>query len=591
MKSVSVFLLIAFLTIACQHSTAQSPDNIRINQLGYFPEGPKWAIAIGAGEASSFYILATGNRDTVFRGVLGPLLSSSNSSLQTRAINFTTLDKEGVYVISIPDVGESYPFRIGGRVLGTVVAASLKGYYYQRSGMALEESYAGRWSRPAGHPDTQVVVHPSAASDKRPAGFILSSPGGWYDAGDYNKYIVNSGITMGTLLDAYEDFSDYFDTLHTNIPSLRSSSGASVRVPDILNEVLYNLRWMLTMQDPNDGGVYHKCTNAAFDGMVMPDFTKAPRYVVQKGTAATLDFAAVMAQAGRILKKYSASLPGLSDSCLHAAGLAWQWAMQHPDVVYDQEALNRTYTPKVTTGGYGDRDFKDEFYWAAAELLVSTGDDHYRKTIEERIGDPMRLPNWGNVRMMGDYTLLHWEDRLGAKWKTILHPVRQKIMQMADEYMVHMDKSAFHTVMGKGPGDFIWGSNSVAANEGILLINAWFLTKDKKYVEGALSNLDYLLGRNATGYCFVTGVGSHSPMHPHHRPSVADGIEAPVPGLLVGGPNPGMQDRQHYEWTEPETAYTDKSAAYACNEIAINWNAPLVYLSGAMEALAGQIGY
>lgn len=122
------------------------------------------------------------------------------------------------------------------------------------------------------------------------------------------------------MLSAYEDFSKYFDTLKTNIPESNDA------VPDILNELIYNLRWMLTMQDPNDGGVYHKCTNAAFDGMVMPGITTAPRYAVQKGVAATLDFAAVAAQASRILQKYQKQLPGLSDSCLKAAVNAWQWA-------------------------------------------------------------------------------------------------------------------------------------------------------------------------------------------------------------------------------------------------------------------------
>ena len=80
-------------------------------------------------------------------------------------------------------------------------------------------------------------------------------------------------------------------------------------------------------------------------------------------------------------------------------------------------------------------------------------------------------------------------------------------------------------------------------------------------------------------------------MHPHHRQSVADGIDDPVPGLLAGGPNPGIQDKCHYDFKEPETAYSDIDCAFASNEIAINWNAPLVYLSNAMEALQYQIKY
>ena len=113
-------------------------------------------------------------------------------------------------------------------------------------------------------------------------------------------------------------------TLKTNIPESNDD------VPDILNEALYNIRWMLTMQDPNDGGVYHKCTNAKFDAMIMPDKATEKRYVVQKSTAATLDFAAVCAQASRIFSKYKKQFPGLADSCLNAAVKAWQWAEKNP---------------------------------------------------------------------------------------------------------------------------------------------------------------------------------------------------------------------------------------------------------------------
>jgi endoglucanase len=198
------------------------------------------------------------------------------------------------------------------------------------------------------------------------------------------------------------------------------------------------------------------------------------------------------------------------------------------------------------------------------------------------MGDVYGLPAWGNVHMLGNYTLLRHPEILPAGEARSL---RERLLAMADNYLELAKSSAFHTVMGTGARDFIWGSNSVAANQGVLLINAYLVTRDRKYIDGAAGNLDYLLGRNATGYCFITGMGMLSPMHPHHRPSVADGVVAPVPGLLAGGPNPGRQDRQVYAMTEPETAYLDSDRAYASNEIAINWNAPLVYLAGAMEAL------
>ena len=554
------------------------PPMIDLNQVGFYPLAPKMAIVTGTPATDRFFVVGVSGGDTAFAGRLGPLMASTNSSLSTRLADFTGLKKAGVYSVLVPGMERSYPFRIDDGVLYPVVRAALKGYYYQRSGMALIPEFAGQWSRPAGHPDTQVLVHPSAATALRPAGTVISTPGGWYDAGDYNKYIVNSGITMGTLLDAYEDFPGFFDTLHTNIPPMPG-------IPDLLNEVLYNLRWMLTMQDPGDGGVYHKCTNAVFDGMVMPGVTKAPRYVVEKGTAATLDFAAVMGQAARVLRHFRTSLPGLSDSCLRAAEQAWKWAMQNPNMAYDQNAMNKSFLPQVTTGAYGDFSFKDEWFWAAAELMVTTGDAAYGEVARMQLNNPMTLPSWSNVQMMGGYTLLRYQHSLPAGWSTAAETIRRRLLGIADRDLDKIGSNAFHTVIGESRSDFVWGSNSVAANQGMLLINAWLQTHDKKYLEPALANLDYLLGMNATGYSFVTDIGTHSTMHPHHRPSIADGIVPPVPGLMAGGPNPGQQDHQHYSFSEPETSYTDQDGAYASNEIAINWNAPLVYLAGAIEAL------
>ena len=604
MHKLLVFVLPAFclLQVSCFSQSSVPPPAIAVNQLGFYPDAPKYAVVNRPSAKDVFFIVTVGTSttswservDTVFFGRLGPVLSSANSSLATRIADFSGLRRPGNYRVVVPGFQNSPAFTIGATVFSPLTAAALKGYYYQRSDMALTPEYAGKWSRPAGHPDDKVLVHASAADAARPEGTIITASGGWYDAGDYNKYIVNSGITMGTLLDAMEDFAAYFDTLRVHIPPVAGEKGSVTgagAVPDLLNEGIYNLRWMLQMQDPADGGVYHKCTNAAFDGMVMPGVTKAPRYVVQKGTAATLDFAAVTAQAARILERYAGRLPGLADSCRRAAVSAWQWAARYPDSVYDQDALNRKFKPAITTGAYGDRFFNDERFWAASELLTTTGDEQFIAPIRQYAGISVSLPSWAYVSMMGDYTLLRYENRMPAVLRPTLDSIRQGLLKMADNYLKGMAGTAFHVVMGEEKRDFVWGSNSVAANEGMLLINAWMQRHDQRYLDAAISNLDYLLGRNALDLSFVTGMGSRSPMHPHHRPSIADGIVPPIPGLLAGGPNPGGQDRQVYAYTEPETAYLDNDQAYASNEIAINWNAPLVYLAGGLEALQYRAGY
>jgi endoglucanase len=557
----------------------ESAAIIRLNQIGFYPDAPKIA-AITDVNATEFAIKSVESGTIVFKSKLGSPHKSVFSDKYTRIADFTSVSKPGSYILTLPGKGDSYQFVIRPAVFTDLTKALIKGFYFQRMSMALLPEYAGKWSRLKGHPDNKVIVHPAAASADRPAGTIISCPGGWYDAGDYNKYIVNSGITMGTLLSLYEDFPAYFNTLKINIPE--SGNGA----PDLLNEIVWNLRWMLTMQDPSDGGVYNKVTNASFDGMVMPAECVTPRYVVPKGTAATLDFAAVMAQAGRIFGNFKKVFPGLSDSCMKSAEKAWSWAVKNPKVAYDQNLMNKEFNPVINTGGYGDSDFSDEFIWAASELYISTGKENYYTSYPMFPDTLMQLPSWNNVKLLGYYTLARFDTKLTNSAKKDFPLLKSRILKEADNMIKGVSDRAFMTVMGKSSNDYVWGSNSVATNQGILLVQAYKLSKDRKYLDYALTNLDYVLGRNATGYSFITGYGHKTPMFPHHRLSEADGIADPIPGLIVGGPNPGQQDGcKTYPSAIPDESYTDAVCSYASNEIAINWNAPAAYLAGALEAL------
>ncbi len=580
-----IITLACVCAIACMPLSGKTQSAIQLNQLGFYPNAEKIAVICFPGTAKKFYVVSENLKDTVFSGTVGAEKQSAYSNTKTSLIDFSALHKTGRYLIQIDGI-KSFPFSISNDVISATAIASLKGYYFQRSSMALEEKYAGKWKRTGFHPDNQVLVHASAASAERPAGTVISSVGGWYDAGDYNKYIVNSGISMGTLFSAYEDFPAYFKQLKTQIPE--SGNG----IPDLLNEAIYNLRWMLSMQDPNDGGVYHKCTNAVFDGMVMPGVKTAARYVVQKSTPASLDFAAVTAEASRILKGFEKHFPGLADSCLRASKKAWDWSVANPKKMYEQDKMNQNFQPAVTTGAYGDNNVTDEWIWASAELAISTKEKQFLTAFEKyNTNYKPGLPSWNNVAMLGYYSLLKFGGSIPELSKQKMDGLKSVVITIADQYISKAKENAFATIMGQSARDFNWGSNSNAANQGILLVKAYLLSGDKKYVNAALSNVDYILGRNATGYCFITGLGSKPSMNPHHRQSVADGIVEPVPGLLVGGPNPGMQDKCTYQFKEPETCYLDQSCSYASNEIAINWNAPLVYLTNAIEALKYQVGY
>ena len=440
-------LLTLTSTASAQTGVGSASDSIKINQIGFYPKAPKTAIILT--DRAQRFIIQDLNKHPVYSGTLKAAALADMSGKKTFIANFTALTKPGSYVVQVPSVGYSYPFKIEASTNKQLVAGIMKGLYYQRASVALTPAFAGKWARPAGHPDDSVIVHGSAATAKRPAGMVIRSPRGWYDAGDYNKYIVNSGISMGTLLSICEDFPEYTKAAKLNIPENRN------KVPDILDELLWNLRWMLTMQDSDDGGVYHKLTNADFDGMVMPDKATAPRYVVQKGTAATLDFAAVMAQASRILKSYNQALPGLSDSCLKASVKAWQWGLKNPNLAYEQKAINGKFTPAISTGEYGDHYFKDEFNWAACELYITTGDDRYiiNSTLKN---SKFAIPSWAQVSTLGYYSLLRNRNKLSVAGKQYIPTLTKQLVVFADSLMAGADQTAYQTVMGKSAKDFGW---------------------------------------------------------------------------------------------------------------------------------------
>lgn len=569
----TAFVLLAFCTIR-----AQSPI-IHLNQIGFYPNAQKIAVITPPPSTNLFYILDMAKKDTVFKGTLSPSRPNPLSGKSTRAADFSSLQKIGKYELVLADGTRSYPFNIAPQVHKELAKSVLKSYYFQRMSTALPATYAGAWARPAGHPDNRVLVHPSAASRARPADYEISAPGGWYDAGDYNKYVVNSGITTSTLLSLYEDFPQYCRNLNTNIPESQN------KLPDILDEILWNLRWMLRMQDPNDGGVYHKLTNPSFDPMkMMPHEAIKPRYVVQKTTTAALNLAAVAAQAYRVFRPFAKQVPGFADSCLNVAKLAWAWAEANPSVLYSQEELNKNFDPDVVTGAYGDRSAEDERVWAAVELFLSTGKEEYRQRIQ--LPRMLSVPSWNQVYSLAAYALVKADHKQLSTTDALRSAAVQQINNLADSLLTKLDSRPYHTVMGKTARDFVWGSSAVAANQAVVLLQVYRQKKETKYLEGAIHNLDYLLGRNATGYCFVTGFGQKYPRHIHHRLSEADGVDEPVPGLLSGGPNPGKQDKcPGYLSDAPDECFIDDACSYASNEIAINWNAPMVYLAVAIEAL------
>jgi len=533
--------------------------DIRINQLGYYPDANKIAVVIFI-DADSFEVVNTADSTVEYSGKLSPHVYWSDAGDSIKLCDFSPVTRQGIFKIRIPGFGESYPFEISGTVLRKAAYASLKSYYYQRCSYELKAEYAGLWARVAGHPDTSCIFHSSSGRTGR-----LSSPGGWYDAGDYGKYVVNAGISVATLLSFHENFSDFFADSTILIPE--SGNGHN----DLLDEVKFELDWVKTMQDP-DGGVYTKLTTLWFPGFMMPEADKLDRYVIGKSTAATLDFAAMMAMAGRIYPDYDSAWAA---DCITRAEQAWSWAKAHPAIYF-------TNPPDVSTGEYGDGNVSDEFIWAAAELYVSTDSSEYKTYLEGRSSSLQYqdAPGWPNVRPLASLSLATRPNGLSEAQLTT---IKNSIVSTADKWLNQISSSPCRIPQF----GYYWGSNSGIANIGVGLLYAYILTGDAKYIKGAAECADYLLGKNATGYSFVSSYGFKTPVNFHHRPSGSDGIIQPVPGFVSGGPNKDKQDGQQYPFSSAAKSYIDVQGSYASNEVCINWNSPLTALLAGVDAVLG----
>ena len=560
------------LLLAGSAAAAGPAPGIKLNQIGYLPQASKLALVPAApGAGAAFDVVSADTARVVLQGRLGPPANWAPAHDTVWVADFSALRTPGRYRLRVAGQPESDVFTIGADSYRALDGAALKAFYFNRSGTALAARHAGPYARPAGHPDDRVLVHPSAASGTRPAGTVIAAARGWYDAGDYNKYIASSAISTYTLLAAYEHFPQWFAKLETGIPE----SGDAV--PDILDEAMWNLDWMLAMQDPEDGGVYHKLTNLRFDAMVLPhEAMREPRYVVAKSTAAALGFAATMATASRVLAGHEGRWPGLAARTLAAAERAWAWAETHPALPFKNPS-------DVLTGEYGDAHLDDEFAWAAAELYITTGKDSYYAALAPEAVSAT-VPAWDDVRGLAWMSLAHHRNRLGPGADRAL--IASRVDGLAARLAAEWRASGYRVAM-KG-ADFVWGSNAVVLNGAMMLLQAYRLNGKRDYLDAAQSNLDFVLGRNPLGLSFVTGFGARTPQHPHHRPSLGDAVAAPVPGFVAGGPNPLQQDRAEcppYPSSLPALSYLDHACSYASNEVAINWNAPLVYVLGALSTL------
>ncbi|WP_406058117.1 glycoside hydrolase family 9 protein [Micromonospora sp. NBC_00860] len=559
---------------------------VRVNQVGYLPGGPKnatvvteateplpWQLRSAAGA-----VVASGS--TTARGV------DAASGQNVQSVDFSSYRTPGTGLTLTVDGETSHPFDISGALYDQLRSDSLQFFYAQRSGIAIDGDLIGdEYARPAGHlgvapnqGDTNVPCQPGVCD------YSLDVRGGWYDAGDHGKYVVNGGIATYQLLNTFE----------RTRTAATANGGAELAdgtlrvperdngVPDILDEARWELEFLLRMQVPAGkplaGMVHHKIHDQNWTGLPLaPQDDPQPRELHPPSTAATLNLAATAAQCARLFAPYDVAF---ATRCGTAAKTAYAAAKAHP-------AVYASPTDGTGGGAYDDSNVTDEFYWAAAELYLTTGAQNY---LADLTASPHHTGNvfdargfgWQSVAALGRLDLATVPNGLPA---ADLARVRASVTAAADTYLAELRRQAYGLPMPGDANSYFWGGNSNVINNAVVLATAFDLTRNPVYRDGAVQAMDYVLGRNALNISYVTGWGEHAAQNQHSRifgHQLDPNLPRPPAGSLAGGPNAALQDpfvAQLLAGCEPMFCYVDDINSYSTNEVAINWNSALAWIS------------
>jgi len=568
-KNLVIIILILIFSVYIK----AADSHVRINSIGFVPNGVKGFTC--AQSATTFEVRNASNGTVVFNGNLGSAINATDSGETVYKGDFSSFTTPGTYYVNVPGVGRSVNFTIADDVYNNPFIVAMRAMYLWRCGTAVSLTYNGdTFSHAACHMNDAYLDYVGGGHN------IRDGKGGWHDAGDYNKYIVNAGITVGMMFMAWEHF-----------PAIRNISwglpDTATGYPDFLKEMKWEIDWVLKMAySDGSGRVSGKLSALNFCAFIMPEAETAARYFTDWGSAATADYVAMLAMAARIFRPYDQAY---ADTCINAAWVSYNFLLANT------ANKNPDYSA-FSTGGYGTTDTDDRL-WAAAEMWATTGSTTAHQDFTTRANAYSDKTDadfdWGNVKNLGMYTYLLCT-RTG-KVAAIYDDIRNDLLADANNLLTYRNNHGYARMLGTNGTNYYWGCNGSVARQAMLLQIANMVSPNQEYVNACLDILGYLFGRNMHRRSYVTGLGTNPPMYPHDRRSGADGITNPWPGYLVGGSNgtnsgdPVLSAMQ--AGLPPAQYWVDNQDSYASNEIAINWQGALIYALAGFYYVTGTPTY
>ncbi|MEX2574296.1 MAG: glycoside hydrolase family 9 protein, partial [Balneolaceae bacterium] len=468
MKISGFFISVIFIFLSGSCNTGPPEKFIAVNLVGYNIDQPKKALLVNAG-TERFEVIRAEDSEVVYSGVAGEVKEpDAATGDKVTVIDFSEFKLPGEYLIRSAEdrtVRSTY-FRIAPDIYNAVTRTVLQSYYYHRCGTSVGNGKP--WAYDACHlDDAPFYGNPDS---------VRNVTGGWHDAGDYNKFSVNTALSAGLLLYLYEKNPAIFADRYLDIPE--SGNG----IPDLLDEVSRTLRWLMKMQR-SDGGIYHKVSQKKWVGEFLPHEDTETRYLFEVSSGATAGFAAVAALGARLLEKIN---PDFSEELKISSLSAWSYLEKHPGNVPEGGFTNPS---DVIGGDYGDPDDSDERLWAAAELYRLTSDDYFLDYFSDKYESSGRrdIPpvSWKNVQSLVFKSFL--KSDLPDSYANLEKIIRDRVVRHADSILAVQEQNNYLNLIHHS--EYYWGSNSVGLAYALDLLHAHELTTDQTYRNSALYQL------------------------------------------------------------------------------------------------------
>jgi hypothetical protein len=451
--------------------------------------------------------------------------------------DFSTVTTAGDYFVLDETANVRSPvFSVSKGVYRNVLTQAMRMFYYQRDGIAKDAKYAGAdWADGVAHPQDSMCGLYSDGSGKQ------DLHGGWFDAGDQNRYTAWAGGDVIELLRAYvENKSVWTDDY--DIPE--SGNG----VPDILDEIKWELDWMVRMQQP-DGSLL---SIASHTGASPPSTDTSPCKYGSANTGAALSAAAAFAYASLVYGSapgVSAAYPGFATSLATKAGSAWTWALANPNVSFSNQSAGIGGGEQNITGN----DLALKKLQAAVFLFELTGSSTYKTVVDG--GYTMLESNFDPFHMEPIDTALEYASLSGA--------TTANAQAISSWFKTNVEGSGFFGKLASGTSDpylaylsvYTWGSNQVKAGQGNMFADVSAFAIDPSSVatanKYAARYVHYIHGVNPLGVVYLSNMsdaGATSSVtrffhtwfaHGSMWDAVGVSKYGPPPGYLTGGPNPG----------------------------------------------------